>query len=120
MNWLPFALVRPVGFEPTTRGLKGPCSATELRPREREACLLYHRRTRNRQQAIWRRGRSKNTARPLGPELDVGCVSSLAGEQGQGKPEGRAVAGGAVYADLATVRLDDIAGDEEAQTQPTT
>ena len=24
--------VRPVGFEPTTRGLKGPCSATELRP----------------------------------------------------------------------------------------
>jgi hypothetical protein len=25
--------VRPVGFEPTTRGLKGPCSAPELRPR---------------------------------------------------------------------------------------
>lgn len=24
--------VRPVGFEPTTRGLKGPCSAPELRP----------------------------------------------------------------------------------------
>jgi hypothetical protein len=30
-------MVRPVGFEPTTRGLKGPCSATELRPR----CWLW-------------------------------------------------------------------------------
>ena len=30
--------VRPVGLEPTTRGLKGPCSTTELRPRDPGAC----------------------------------------------------------------------------------
>src|SRR5579875_340221 len=46
-------LVRPRGFEPRTRGLKGPCSATELRPRmsvqnlagkAHTTPLLYHMR----------------------------------------------------------------------------
>lgn len=103
--------VRPVGFEPTTRGLKGPCSAPELRPHLGWPVYCI-----------------------ISPPLDASAVplATLPGGEGtdraelvcdgrkwQRYPESGSTPDHAVHADLPTMTLDQLAANVEAQTQPT-